>query len=935
MLTRCACYRSYFLALFGLRRRQDEQGLSAQLMPVPDMSLTKQGQYRFQNFEVDLGHRRLWRDGRPVPIATQTFDLLAFLVLRPQRVITPEQLMDSVWPELIVEEDDLNQQIFLLRKALLGAKSGEKLLVTVPGLGYQFVPQVTEIEEDEGDDEEQEEETKSEPAHSAAKDEIVEADVDLDTDDELDDADDEDEDLETGETETYVNETDSAVPVGATIVPHEPHSQDAGSLSHGRIAEAVGHDEDSDEDSLTRGSKGSSRNGRLWQAALFTAIVAALGLAAVFYWRSHRPVPESLSLVLAEVDNTTGNAEFDVAMQTALTIDLQQSQYLRIATGDQIASQLEEINAGSSQTPAPRLTPALARQVCQRLDGQVYLTGLLRGLGNKYLITIQAFNCGDGSSVATSRGVAESPDALVAVLDKVAVDLRKQLGEPSASVARFSKPLFADRGASLEALKNYADGRALRLDGKLEPALTLLQHAVEIDPQFAAAFVELGSAYAELGQRELAVSAVSRAFELRGTVDEPHRLQIVAAYNDVVTGDILASIHNYQDWSDEYPRNPIPLVRLAEDEIQIGKPALALDPAQRALKLDPADAGAYVALANTQLSMGQFEAATSTCQAAISRHLDSERSGERIHGFLLQIAFLHRDQASIDAQIAWSKGKPAEPFMTLQQALMDFAAGKAKTAEVVFADAVDGYRKQGQSESVDRALSEMPRIEAELGLTDIAHALLTHMPAEVESGESGAGDSFDIPVAWAHTAEIARAEALLKSELEAHPTSTLWQEDYALQIRAVIALNQKQPEEAIEDLKPAEPFDLRSFDVPALRGRAYLAAQKPELAEAEFRKILNHSGIEPLSYNYPLAQLGLARALALEGKTAEAEDTYKMFFAAWKDADADLPRLREAKAEYTRLAGGAVKAKPAGSSQPAGKPALAKPSVSKPTVGKH
>jgi predicted Zn-dependent protease len=229
----------------------------------------------------------------------------------------------------------------------------------------------------------------------------------------------------------------------------------------------------------------------------------------------------------------------------------------------------------------------------------------------------------------------------------------------------------------------------------------------------------------------------------------------------------------------------------------------------------------------------------------------------------------------------------------------------------------------------------MPRIEAELGLTDIAHALLTHMPAEVESGESGAGDSFDIPVAWALTAEIARAEALLKSELEAHPTSTLWQEDYALQIRAAIALNQKQPEEAIEDLKPAEAFDLRSFDVPALRGRAYLAAQKPELAEAEFRKILNHSGIEPLSYNYPLAQLGLARALALEGKTAEAEDTYKMFFAAWKDADADLPRLKEAKAEYARLAGGAVKAKPAGSSQPTGKPALAKPSVSKPSVGKH
>jgi DNA-binding winged helix-turn-helix (wHTH) protein/tetratricopeptide (TPR) repeat protein len=785
------------------------------------MSPTNPRKYRFRDFEADLDRRTLRRGGHTLPIATQTFDLLAFLLLRPQRMITLEELMNSAWPSLVMAEEDVNQQIFLLQEGLTGAGSEDQVLVTVPGLGYQFAPAVT-----------------------------------------------------------AVRDSDS-------------HLADHAS-----------------EEASTAAS--SFRQPKPWHIAILIAILVALGFAALFFWRSTpHPVPESLSLVLADFDNATGNAQFDPSLKTAFAMDLEQSPYLRIATSEQIRNQAPQGLAVGSLPAVPRLTPALARDACQRINGQVYLTGAIRRLGSKYLVTIQAFTCSDKSTLATSRGIADSPDAVVAVLDKVAVDLRKQLGEPAQSIAEFSKPLFADRTASLDALKSYSDACLLQREGKPEASLTLLRHAVEVDPQFALAFAELGAVYSDLGQHAPAIAAVTRAFELRSSVDEPRRLQIVAEYNDLVTGDIVASLHSYKDWSDEYPRNPVPLVALAYREIQVGKAALALDPAQRALKLNPSDAATYAVLARAQLNLGQFDAAASTCQLAIGRQLDDEQ----IHGILLQIAFRQLDQPGVDAQIVWAKDKPAEPFMLLQQALMDFALGKAKAAEEVFANSVDAYRKQGRTEAVTHTLSAMPRIEAELGLTEIAYALLTRMPQKSESAES-AGFSVsatsgpaDIPVAWAHTGETSRAQALLKSALDAHPTSTLWKEDFAAQIKAAIALNQKRPEEAIDDLKPALAFDLRSFEVPALRGRAYLASKQPELAEAEFHKILDHPGIDPLSHNYPLAQLGLARALAQEGKSAEAGFAYKVVLQIWKDADSDLPRLKEAKAEYARLTGAPARTK--------------------------
>lgn len=771
-------------------------------------------------------------------VSPRTFDLLAFLVQHPGRVVSKDELLAALWPNSSVEESNLSQHIFLLRKALTNTESGDKLILTIPGRGYQFTPFVKEappvdrLEERSG--ERSRERLNSHTVESA---------------------------------------TQVSVPEVAE------HDMDAGRKLSARAR-------------VTRFFSDFRHPGP-WHVLAITAVLAIAVFGSLVAWRyGHRTRPESVSLVIADFQNNTSEPHFDQALKTALTIDLQQSPYLKVAAGRQIAYELVEMKLAHAVSDAPPLTADLSRKVCAQLKDQAYITGDVRRFAMKYMVSLQAFDCSSARSLARSRGIADSPEGVVIVLDKVAADLRKQLGELSASITRFGKPLLGTRTSSLEALEDYSLVGHLALEGKTQDSVTLLQHAVELDPQFAIAFADLGVTYSNLGERDLANASLTRAFELRDNVDEADRLFITSTYNDIVTGDVEASIRNDKSWSAEYPRNPVPLIKLANLEIEIGKPALALDPARRSIELNAENAFSYVLLARAQLRLGQFEQAADTCQQAINRHLDDEQ----IHSFLLQIAFLRLDQAEIDSQLAWAKGSPAEPFLLTQLGLMDFALGKVKLAQTILERAADGYRKQGLSEQADSVLGQVPRIEAELGLTETAYNLLTRLAAI-----NDLNSTVNIPVAWAHVGEISRAQTILNRQLDSHLTYTLWQQDFGPQIKAAIALNQHRPQDAIDALKPAVPYELSSFDVPSLAGCAYLSNKQPELAEAEFHKILDHPGIEPLSHDYPLAQLGVARALAAEGKIVEAGFAYKLVLQIWKEADSDLPRLIEAKAEYARL----------------------------------
>ena len=611
----------------------------------------------------------------------------------------------------------------------------------------------------------------------------------------------------------------------------------------------------------------------------------------------HRPRPSSIGVVLADFDNATENQEFDLALRKALSIDLRQSPFLSIATEPQVAEALSQIK---SETGRPHLEP-LPREVCQRLNRQIYLSGSIRRLGQKYLVTVEAINCGTNKAVAKSRGIADSSDGVISVLDKVAADLRGQLGEPYSSsdsidsISRFDKPLFSHPASSLAALRAYAIASQLGVEGKLLESVSHYQKAIDVDPQFALAYADLGSTYAALGQRDLAANNLGKAFELRDTVDELDRLFIIATWNDLVTGDSQASLRNYRSWADLYPRDPIPLGNIANLEIEIGKPAMALDPARKALELSQGDSISYEIMANAQMHLGQFEEAQKTCEDAIAHHVDSLP----IHVILLEIAFHLLDQPSVDEQLAWAKNRPGGAAMDLQRVRMDLAAGKVKAGQAALNALAETYRKQNHAGQAEGVLRALPRTLAEFGMLEVAHNLLSQLPKLADAADT----PVDQAVALADTGESARAQAVLDATAESKAANTLWRDYDGPQIRAAIALNQHLPAEALHALEAALPYDLRDFDATALRGRAYLASGQAALAEAEYRKILDHQGVDPLSHLVPIAELGLARSLAGQGKSVDATLAYKVVLQMWSEADADLPRLKEAKAEYARLGG--------------------------------
>jgi len=326
---------------------------------------------------------------------------------------------------------------------------------------------------------------------------------------------------------------------------------------------------------------------------------------------------------------------------------------------------------------------------------------------------------------------------------------------------------------------------------------------------------------------------------------------------------------------------------------QIGQPELAIEPARRALALDRKDAVGYIVLARAQLYAGHVDASIATCRQAIAQQVD----GAEIHGLLLYAGFANHDRALIEAQSAWAKGTTAEPYITVQQMLLAMAQGKPRYGAELINQVVEGYQHRGMQELANRMRGGLPRLEAELGMTEAARKLLDQVPL--------VDGSTDLPVALAEVGEDGKAEVILREDLKKHPEDTLWQYWRAPQIAAAIALARNKPLDAIDALRKSIPYDLRDTEVPAMRARAFLSATQFDLAEAEFRKIIDHRTAGVPSANVALAHLGIARARALLGNLTGSREEYEEFFAIRNDAEPDLPAMRQARAEYAKLIGNA------------------------------
>lgn len=760
--------------------------------------------YRFEGFEMDPTNRVLQRSGEAITLHSRTFDLLLYMVRNPRRLLFKEELMNAVWGDAAVEEGNLTQAVFLLRKALgTNQPEGSKTIVTVPARGYRFEAVVEEV-----------------PARQEVAGDQVE-------------------------------DSAPAEPEGAPPAVAAPQSRKWSRL-------------------------------HIASAGLGFAFVLAIG----GWLRYDRAVPgDHHEIVLADFENDTGDFAFDKALNIALAIDLKQSPYLDVAPAAKTNHTLQLME----RKPDQKLTPALAREVCQRINDQAVLSGLIARFSQKYLITLTASDCASGRDLVDTKAVAENADGVPGAVDSVAAQMRKRLGEPLKSLRRFDRPLLAKATGSLDALKAYSAAHELGIKGKYLESVPLFQRAIELDPNFAIAYGDLGTVYRNLGESDLSAAASRKAYGLRDTADERDRLYITIAWDRNVVGDLHAMIRDEETSTEMYPRDQASWTNLADALTQIGQEEAAIAPAKRGLAIDPSAAVPYIVLARAQLYAGRVDDSIATCREAIAAKADSAA----IHGLLVYAGFAKRDRLMVEAQGVWAKGTSAEPSVVLDQMLVAFAEGRPRYGEELLDRVVEGYKQRGMAERATRMRLGLPRLEAELGLTESARKWL----GEIASDE---GD-IDVLVALAEVGEDAKAESILFKGPAKDPEDTLWQYWDRPQAVAAIALAENKPLEAVEALRKSIPYDLRDTEVPAMRARALLAAGQFDSAEAEFRKIIQHPTAGVASANVALAHLGVARARAQKGDVAGSREEYQRFFALWKDAEPDVPVLRQAKSEYGKL----------------------------------
>ncbi len=757
-------------------------------------------------------------------IAPKSFEVLLCLVRRAGQVVLKSELLKEIWPDSFVEESNLTQHIFWIRKAL-GDRS--EYIVTIPGRGYEFTGPVEIVTE--GTAAAEEGLASAEAGLAAAPVAVVRA---------------EEPDPETEETATYnpaPKRRAGAGEAGAGSVGRRPAALAAAAL-------------------LLAGSS-------VWGARL---------------WRERTVRGDHHEVVLASFENMTGDPAFAPALKTLLAIDLAQSPYLVVA-GD---SDTQKVLKLMNREPDDLAKLPVALEACQRLNDQVVLTGLIANFGRKYLITLTASGCEDGKTLVQSKATADGRDDVLRAVDSTAAEIRRKLGESLSSRSNAGQPLPMVHTFSLDALRAYSQGLAFSGVSRHREAIPLYQRAVELDPRFAAAYFSLADSYRAVGEEAQWRLFLSKAYELRDQGDEFLRFRIVSDYNSAVTGDLRARLANFISWSHTYPNQMQPWQEYASMESAVGHPELAIEPIRRAIALAPNEGRNYSILCGVYLDLAEPEEARKVCREAIARKVDSWV----IHFELYRLAVVQHDDAGAAEQLAWTKGTEFEDQFTMYPL---FAAGKAHAAVAVWMGQVNRHRKAGFSEKADAQLRILLRREAEY-----------HMDKELREQLRGIDwhvNPQNLVFAYAELGHIAEAEACLKLLDEATGMSTVYKEVYIPEAHAVVALARHKPQEAIEDLEIERAYSRIDIEQAIVRADAYLAAGELKLAEAEYRRNADRVYQTADKPSGPMSHLGLARVYKLEGNVAASRREYETLFEIWKDADADLPLLVQARREYAGL----------------------------------
>ena len=632
---------------------------------------------------------------------------------------------------------------------------------------------------------------------------------------------------------------------------------------------------------------------KLWKVLVPAAVVlvaAAIGGGLYFRSRQTNRLTEKDSIVLAEFTNTTGDPVFDGTLRQGLSAQLEQSPFLSLLSDQRVAQTL----ALMAQPKDARLTRELAHEVCQRTASAASIEGSISSLGSQYVVGLKAVNCRSGDVLANEQTTASGKEQVLKALGEAATKMREKLGESLASVQKYDAPAENVTTPSLEALQAYSLGYQAYERTDFAAAVPLFQRATSLDPNFAMAYALLGVSYLNLGEDTRAVENIRKAYELRERVSDREKFYIASHYEHWVTGNLEAARKTYELWARTYPRDNNPLMNLGIIYELLGDYDKALAQAQEAIKLDPRS-GNYGNLVNSYVQVNRLDEARATAQEAQAHNLDNPK----IHLQLYEIDFLQHDAAGMEREAAGLMGKPGvEDIMLDVESDTAAYGGQFAKARELTRRASDSAQRADKKETAAGYEAEAALREALVGNMSQAKqqaqaALALSTSIYVEGGSAIAlGLAGDAPQATRLAADVAKRL----------PENTMVQFGFLPMIHAAAALQSGSANNALEALVPAAPYELGSGLYPAYqRGEAYLAAHQGSAAAAEFQKILYHACVVQNDLIGALAHLGLARAYAFSGDTVKAKSAYQDFLGLWKDADPDIPILKQAKAEYAKL----------------------------------
>ena len=639
-----------------------------------------------------------------------------------------------------------------------------------------------------------------------------------------------------------------------------------------------------------------------WKALAAVAVFGVVALAAIgVYWRLHKSVKltDKDTIVLAEFTNTTGDAIFDGALRQGLAAQLEQSPFLSLVSDNEIAKTL----ALMEKPKDARLTQQLAREVCQRAASKASIEGSVAGFGGSYTLGLKAVNCQTHDVLTEVTEKANGRDQVIPALSKAAALMRQNLGESLATLQKYDVPAEDVTTSSLEALEAYSQGvRRMNTTSDYKSAIPLFERAISLDPNFAMAYAKLSVSQSNNGERGPAANNARTAYGLRQRVSDREKFRIEFTYEQYVTEDVDAVTKVLEAWMEAYPRDDAPPYNLGNAYDVLGEYEKAIPLKRLSLRLNPDDPNSYWGLFGSYVALNRLDEAKATNEEARAHNFDSPP----LHFNVYVLAFLQHDTQAMEREMTYLISRPGWelPSLYIESETVAYG-GQISRARELATRSLDGWRRGGSKEVTGRYQVELALREALMGNITLAKTQAEEALNLTDDKYVQAGAAIVLGLSGDST----RATGLADDLERRFPKSTSLRFHYLPMIRGAVAMRSGNAAKAVEAFEMGAPYELGKpkglhtiilLEV-YLRGQACLEARQGDVAAAGFQKILDRPGLvfnEPIS---ALAYLGLGRAYTIAGDAAKARTAYQDFFALWKDADPDVPILKEARAEYDKL----------------------------------